>query len=376
MAPSSDPRRTAADVASALTSVATGLFEADSSPDIAFVRAQADAGDHEASEIAAGLALLWQEYALAKDASDELSAAVAAGDQRGVAKLLGPAAITLPTGAASSLDGLLADMPKRLATATAAMSRLAASARQALVRLDVVTVEAGSLLVRATALGIHDDPELLRLRTSLDAAIQAMASDPSTDPSTLTDDALDVARSRVQEVERHKGELPQALTQARGLVGDIERLAAEGADSHATALEKVASPAGLLAPIDLDDARLRDLAPQLARIDDDVASGLWDKAGFALAAWRTTADLLHAEVARIATANSAPLARRNELRGQLQAFRAKSLAVGHGEHPALDDLHEQAQRALHGRPCDLVAAERLVRDYISGVNATAPGARR
>ncbi|MGI8809525.1 MAG: hypothetical protein ACR2KK_17135, partial [Acidimicrobiales bacterium] len=69
MALSSDPDRAAADVASALTSVATGLFEADSSPDIAFVRAQADAGDPKASGIAAELALLWQEYALAKDAS-------------------------------------------------------------------------------------------------------------------------------------------------------------------------------------------------------------------------------------------------------------------------------------------------------------------
>jgi len=376
MALSSDPDRAAADVASALTSVATGLFEADSSPDIAFVRAQADAGDHEASEIAAGLALLWQEYALAKDASDDLTAAVAAGDQRGVAKLLGPAAVTLPTGATSSLDRLLAEMLKRLATATSAMSRLGASARQALARLDATTVEAGSLVARATALGIDDDPELLRLRTSLDAAIQAVARDPSTDPSTLTDDALEAARSRVGEMERQKGELPQALTQARALVGDIERLATKGADGHATALEKVASPVGLLAPIAGGDPRLRDLAPQLARIDDDVASGLWDKAGFALAAWRTAADALHAEVARIATANAAPVARRNELRGQLQAFRAKSLAVGHGEHPALDDLHEQAQRALHSRPCDLAAAERLVRDYISGVNATAPGARR
>jgi len=376
MALSSDPDRAAADVASALTSVATGLFEADSSPDIAFVRAQADAGDPKASGIAAELILLWQEYALAKDASDDLTAAVAARDQRGAARLLGPTALTLPSGASSSLERLVTGMSQRLAAATSAMGHLAASARQALAKLDATNVEAGSLLARATALGIAGDPEMLRLRASLDAAIQAVAKDPATDPAGLTDQALDAARQRVEEMERQKSNLPAALAQARALVGDIERLAARGADDHALAGEKVASSAGLLRPIAVDDPRLRNLAPDLARIDDDVASGLWDKAGFALTAWRTTADALHAEVAQIAKANAAPVARRNELRGQLQAFRAKSLAVGHGEHPALDDLHEQAQRALHGRPCDLAAAERLVRDYINGVNATAPGGRR
>jgi len=376
MALSSDPDRAAADVASALTSVATGLFEADSSPDIAFVRAQADAGDPKASGIAAELALLWQEYSLAKDASDDLTAAVAARDQQGAARLLGPTALTLPSGASASLERLVTGMPQRLAAATSAMGQLAASARQALAKLDATNVEAGSLVARANALGIAGDPEMLRLRTSLDAAIQAVAKDPATDPAGLTDQALDAARQRVEEMERQKGNLPAALAQARALVGDIERLAAQGADDHALADEKVASAGGLLRPIAGDDPRLRNLGPDLARMDDDVASGLWDRAGFALSAWRTTADALHAEVAQIAKANAAPVARRNELRGQLQAFRAKSLAVGHGEHPARDDLHDQAQRALHSRPCDLAAAERLVRDYINGVNATAPGDRR
>lgn len=126
----------------------------------------------------------------------------------------------------------------------------------------------------------------------------------------------------------------------------------------------------------VDPDRVRALAPPLDQVAGDVTAGAWDRAAQALSAWRTTADALHAETERVARANAAPVARRNELRGQLQVFRAKSLALGHGEQAGLDDLHEQAQKVVHVAPCDLARAEALVRDYITAVNAAGPGGRR
>lgn len=194
-------------MASALSSLATALFEADSSPDIAFVRAQAGSGNGQASGIADELASLWQEYALAKEASDALIAAVGAGDRAESDRLLGPSALTLPDGSTAGLRGVVDDMPGRLDAAVTAMGRLAATARQALGVLDAVTVEAGELLVRATALGIEDDPEITRLRAALDDATRAVAADPTTDPAGLTEPALAAARRRVDEMEGRRVDL-------------------------------------------------------------------------------------------------------------------------------------------------------------------------
>ncbi len=127
-----DPDSAAADVASAVSAMATGLFEADSSPDIAFVRAQAGAGNRRAAGVADELASLWQEYALVKEASDALTAAVGAGDHAEAARLLGPTSLTLPDGSTAALEAVIADMGRRLDAAVSAMGRLAASARQAL----------------------------------------------------------------------------------------------------------------------------------------------------------------------------------------------------------------------------------------------------
>ncbi len=92
--------------------------------------------------------------------------------------------------------------------------------------------------------------------------------------------------------------------------------------------------------------------------------------------WRRKADGLLADARRVAAANGAPVARRNELRGLLQAFRAKSLATGRAEDPDLVALHHRAEQALYHAPCDLGRAEGLVGEYVRAVNATVPGGRR
>ncbi|MET1075881.1 MAG: hypothetical protein ABWY11_24750 [Umezawaea sp.] len=57
------------------------------------------------------------------------------------------------------------------------------------------------------------------------------------------------------------------------------------------------------------------------------------------------------------------LDRRAELRGRLEAYRAKATGLGHAEDPALAALHRDAHDVLFTAPCDLPEATRAVGRY-------------
>lgn len=60
---------------------------------------------------------------------------------------------------------------------------------------------------------------------------------------------------------------------------------------------------------------------------------------------------------------AALLARRDELRGRLDAYRAKAVRLGRGEEPVLDGLYRAARALLWTAPCDLPAATAAVTRY-------------
>ncbi len=57
------------------------------------------------------------------------------------------------------------------------------------------------------------------------------------------------------------------------------------------------------------------------------------------------------------------LDRRTELRGRLEAYRAKATRLGHAENTALSALHRAAHDVLFTAPCDLPGATRAVGRY-------------
>ncbi|HEY0636576.1 MAG TPA: serine protease, partial [Pseudonocardiaceae bacterium] len=67
------------------------------------------------------------------------------------------------------------------------------------------------------------------------------------------------------------------------------------------------------------------------------------------------------------------LDRRAELRGRLDAYRAKAGKSGHGENLALVELHRVAHDLLWAAPCDLGAATRAVAAYSAAVNTAVKG---
>ncbi|MGC0422820.1 hypothetical protein [Embleya sp. AB8] len=65
----------------------------------------------------------------------------------------------------------------------------------------------------------------------------------------------------------------------------------------------------------------------------------------------------------------APLARRDELRGLLQSYRAMAARGGRGEDPVLESLYSGAKEMLWRAPCELEVAVRVVIRYQSAVIA-------
>ena len=63
------------------------------------------------------------------------------------------------------------------------------------------------------------------------------------------------------------------------------------------------------------------------------------------------------------TAVTAPLAVRAELRGRLDAYRAKTTRNGLAEDPLLVERYDAARRMLWSAPCDLRVAEQAVLRY-------------
>ncbi|MGH9280102.1 MAG: hypothetical protein ACRD12_18635 [Acidimicrobiales bacterium] len=357
-----------------LSDVATSLYSVDSAGDMVFVRAQAEAGHQLAAAAVASLATAWDHYPLAKEAMERLHSALTARDDGALPQLLGPAAVALPDGTTTSIGHLLGQLRRRLNSVAQDVTRMAEGARQALSRLDGARAAADEIAIRAGGLGADTDPEITAVKRALDQVTAAIATDPTTAPDLSELDRLtEAALARVTELERQQKELPGELVAARGQVDEIEALARRGAEARSLAEAKVASPAGLLQPLDPRVGGDHALRPWLDRIQAQADRGDWSGAAAALVAWRAEADRWSADVRRIADANAAPVARRNELRGLLDAYRAKAMAHGRDEDGRLERLHTAAKESLYTAPCAIDEAEARVQEYLGAVNAASRG---
>ncbi len=107
---------------------------------------------------------------------------------------------------------------------------------------------------------------------------------------------------------------------------------------------------------------------------DELTAMPWPAARMVMEPYLSRVDRLGAAFDEVHRRFGAVLARRDELRGLLHAFRDKAAASGHGESADLEPLLRGAERVLWSAPCDLDVAEQLVSDYTRAVNAlvTAP----
>lgn len=364
---------------------------------------------------AASLAALWQTYLAYSAVVDRIAALGNARrpSKRELAELTGLLTggcvqlpdVPAPAGMAVTAVTARRDLASRgrpavtLATAVAAMRRSFAEVTDVTSAVEAVWAALGPPLDAAEAelaarrplaagLGAETD----RTFRDADDALAALRSDSNTDPLAFLRDggrvdttAADRLAEQTSALGAKVAELDRLRSRARGRIDALaaaagtaraDRRDAIAAAARAAKLVTMALPAGLSAAgangaSGAGGAAGADVAePRLAGLSALAAGGQWDRLQAELD--RGEAELASAagQTAEIRRLADAALARREELRGLLGAYKAKAARLGASEDVAISGRYDQAHDLLWSAPCDLDAAAAAVSGYQQAILAT------
>ncbi|MFE0045036.1 hypothetical protein [Streptomyces albireticuli] len=170
--------------------------------------------------------------------------------------------------------------------------------------------------------------------------------------------ALEDVRREVEAVLDVRQDAEQRLLRVRDVLSRADRTLNEARQARTEVLSKIAAsvvPAVSGPPTELYE--------QLSAAADHRRHARWHRLSPLLEDLerRAEEELLRARDSL--TAVTAPLAVRAELRGRLDAYRAKAARLGFTEDTFLVERHDAARRMLWSAPCDLMAAEQAVLRY-------------
>ena len=355
---------------------------------------------------AATLATLWQVYsaysAVVDQAAEaatghlgtrELAALTALLTGRSVQLASGPAPLAGRDLADSGREDLtMATAVARMRGAFAAVTEVVAAAEQVWTEVAGRLDAAGAELARVTSLAatLGDEAltgdlaavqgKLARLRDTLNSdplALWLGRSGPrrSEQDGTAVDTSgadrlqqeIAAAATRVDELVRLRDDARQRIAGVTAAAATARSAREDAVAAWRQAAAKIA--AGALPP---EPAGLADLSARLAGLDPLLASGRLTRLASEL-------DLLDRELATATAAFKeaeravvAAMAKRDELRGLLGAYKAKAARLGGAEDPGLAERYDQARDLLWTAPCDLAAAEAAVAAYQQAVLGVQP----
>ncbi|HUN35002.1 MAG TPA: hypothetical protein VMU95_23620 [Trebonia sp.] len=339
---------------------------------------------------ATALARLWDTYTAYSAVIDKAADLLTSSRDRDLAPvsaLLQGRSVRLVAGPAPLGRRDLADTGVEEVTLTSAVARMRrdfAAVGEVVTAAEGVWGEVGGLLdaaasdlARATALaeGLSDGP-LSQAVADAVAVVSQQRATLNSDPLSLWQEGPDGhsgqastggatrARDEAAAVTAKVAEVAAVRDSARQR---IEALAATAAT--ATAAWKDALEARERAAIKIAEPFLPALPASAAsgfqrgELEAIVSSGQWQRLSEQMD--RTERDLT-AQIASFratAEAADATLGRREELRGLLQAYKAKAARLGAAEDLGLSEIYEAARVMLWTAPCDLGAAADAVAAY-------------
>jgi hypothetical protein len=335
--------------------VAASMYAIDCDPALGFLRAGGLAG--KTAEIWAALSpeidARWIEFGAFGDAMEQARTDRTQhrpADPQ-VLTVDGPRLAATMAAGCAAITAILADVNVAWAAASAATSPV----------VDAITV----LSRRAGDIG---DTGALAARVNL--AASAALTDPLTSArdgvlrpalarelGNLSAD-IATASARVADQARLRDSYPDrvaALTRSIDTLGAAEDTVGV---AFARATEKIVEPALPPAPHTRSV-----LLARLSELDARHAAKQWRRLANDVATMEETIAHARAHATELIEAADGLVARRDELRGRLDAYRAKAASHGLDEHDALGPLHARARALLYTAPCDLHAATRAVHAY-------------
>jgi hypothetical protein len=284
----------------------------------------------------------------------------------------------LPSGLrASGRPVSLVALVAALSRSAEEVQRMVRDTEQAWDRLvpRLAEIEASAAAFERAALdgGVRAPNELTVARRSIGELRRQCTADPLSihgDPVAAIAQGVERAQAGVEEALRARseldGEIASWLADVQQAIEELQR--ARGRQQESA--QKVSGGEVTLAGIDGAAGELQALLESLRDAATEAAGGDRDGAARSLAAVRQRSPAV-LERARSLTANAgSDLATRDELRGRLDAYRAKARAIGRAEDLQLEELYQQAIGELYSAPCDLSRCSTLVVAY---QRALAPG---
>ncbi|WP_460525100.1 hypothetical protein [Flindersiella endophytica] len=277
-----------------------------------------------------------------------------------------------PTQATLTLDAAVTEMTEAYDRATEMVAAADAAWSVLLARIAELDQTHKSVTELAADLGVHP-PEAEQLAARLEELRATVQGDPLSfgAPGQLDTRRFDQLAAAYATLENELSEARRARdeceTRLGGLTTTLDRIR-ETYDRTVRAREAVlAKIADPVLPEQPDV--LADLTGRLDALALLRNRGRWSElAGRMNDLERATADGLRT-AEEVFQAIAGLLDRRNELRGRLEAYRAKAARLGHAEDTDLDRLYLRARQLLWSAPCDLGAATVAVATYQRAVGS-------
>ncbi|MBW1601140.1 hypothetical protein JJV70_03280 [Streptomyces sp. JJ66] len=248
-------------------------------------------------------------------------------------------------------------------------------------RIDLLAAELGRIRSLARSVGVRpgehpagDDlaeitAELTRLRQevitdplafwrSAGANSAPGGGRPDTDRYDRAARALEEVRREIDAVLGVRQDAEQRLARLRDVLSRADRTLAEARTARGEVLAKIAA-----SEVPAVSGPATALHEQLAAAAEHRRHARWNRLSPLLDALEQRADDELRRARDQLAAVTAPLAVRAELRGRLDAYRAKVARHGLAEEPLLSQRYDAARRMLWSAPCDLRAAEQAVLRY-------------
>ena len=255
-----------------------------------------------------------------------------------------------------------------------AMARSFTTARDAVLSVDAAWQHLATSLDNAMSelAACRSEGETLKVSlptlADAEAALELIRSKIEDDPIGAADEfersvtpVLKQARTALARLKALRDQISSGLLNAHRLVGQLEDLHAESVASWNDRQLKVTCPTEPVPP--QGEAQIGTLREWLARLEEKFQEGMLDPIAIGLEKWNKAASAFVFHERAALQANQTPLKERNELRGRLDALKAKARARGSAEHPELTRIAAEATRLLFKRPTPLEKAFALVADY-------------
>jgi hypothetical protein len=228
---------------------------------------------------------------------------------------------------------------------------------------DVADAELSEALAAA-------DAELRRIREMITADPLSLWHDAGVD-TTKADLLLRQAQAvatRAAEVARLRQDADRRIAETAAKVATAKAAEADSAQVRDEAAQKIAVWQQPAAP-----SATAQLTSRLAGLEEFRAAGRWQRLAAELEAIDAEAVAAASDWQEVGRAARYLLDRRSELRGLLDAYRAKASRQGAAENLELAAVYTSARDLLRAAPCDLGAADNAVRLYQQAVLGLAGG---